>query len=67
MRYDIKMKEYDSLPKEYRDLLKYAFNPDIVNLKTYDLKPVSFFSKQDRILQRQKTVATYGPEHPQAK
>jgi len=62
-----KMKDYDSLPREYRDLMKYAFNPDVVNKRIYDLKPVDFFANRDCVLQRQNTIRTYGIEHPQAK
>lgn len=60
------MKDYDCLPREYRDLLKGSFNPDIVNISNYDLMPVEFFANRDKLIQRKMTIETYGIEHPQA-
>lgn len=61
------MQTYDSLPKSIRDLLKYSFISMTVDGKPEVAAKVAIKDYVDYIneTQRESTLATYGPDHPQ--
>ena len=59
------MAHYDSLPREYRDVIKDTFAPTTIVLDG-PLREPGFYRNHFLMLQRESTRVTYGPDHPQA-
>ena len=59
------MEDYDKLPKEYRDILKYmALKLDFTQgALNYSIPKIIEIV---RAVEKNATLATYGPDHPQA-
>lgn len=59
------MAHYDSLPREYRDIIKDTFAQATIVNEGYMREP-SFYRKRFLEIQKESTRVTYGPDHPQA-
>lgn len=58
------MKNYDSLPREYRDLLKDTFVA--ATILRDNLLELDQYRRYFEEAQKQSTLVTYGQDHPQA-
>lgn len=60
------MAHYDSLPKEYRDVIKDTFAPTTIEFEGGIKREPEFYKRYFEQVQRASTRKTYGADHPQA-